>query len=108
MANSFCVYVYVCVYVCSSLVRFFVIQVSFEKLKSNYNQTWVSDVIGVPSYVKEVRGHIPRWRVIWGQVSWKMYNLYDLLWKVEVQLQLNLICRCDMLTYYSVSEWGLV
>ena len=35
--------------VCSSLVRFFVILVSFEKLKSDYNQTWVNDAIGIPS-----------------------------------------------------------
>ena len=40
-----------CVFVCSSLVRFFVIWVSFEKLKSDDNQTSVKDVIGVPSYV---------------------------------------------------------
>ena len=26
----------------------------------------------VPSYVNEVKGHIPRSRVIWGQVTWKM------------------------------------
>ena len=26
-------------------------RVSFEKLKSDYNQTWVEDAIGVPSYV---------------------------------------------------------
>ena len=31
------------VYVCSSLVRFSLIWVSFEKLKSDYNQTWVKD-----------------------------------------------------------------
>ena len=38
--------------------------VSFEKLMSNYNQTWVKDVIGVPSYVNEVKGHVPRSRII--------------------------------------------
>ena len=26
----------------------------------------------VPSYVNEVKGHVPRSRVIWGQVRWKM------------------------------------
>ena len=31
-----------------------------QKLKSDYNQTWVKDAIGVPSYVDEVRGHVPR------------------------------------------------
>ena len=33
----------------------FVIWVSFEKLKSDYNQTWFKDAIGVPSYVNEVK-----------------------------------------------------
>ena len=32
--------------------------VSFEKLKSDYNHTWVKDAIGVPSYVNEVKGHV--------------------------------------------------
>ena len=35
-----------------------------EKLKSDYNQTWVKDAIGVPSYVYVVKGHLPRSRVI--------------------------------------------
>ena len=43
---------------------FIILGVSFEKLKCDYNQTWVKDGIGVPSYVNEVRGHIPRSRVI--------------------------------------------
>ena len=30
----------------------FVIWVSFEKLESDYSQTWIKDAIGVPSYVK--------------------------------------------------------
>ena len=33
-------------------------------------QTWVKDAIGVPSYVNEVKGHIPRSRVIWGGKYW--------------------------------------
>ena len=32
--------------------------VCFEKLKSDYNQTWVKDAIGVPSYVNEVKGNV--------------------------------------------------
>ena len=36
---------------------FFFNWVSFENVKSYGNQTWVKDVIGVPSYVNEVRGH---------------------------------------------------
>ena len=47
----------------------FVIWVSFEKLKSDWNQPWVKDAIGVLLYVNEVRGHVPRSRVIWGQVK---------------------------------------
>ena len=29
-------------------------------------------------------------------------------WKVEVQLQQNLICRCNLWTSYLMSGWGLV
>ena len=36
------------------------------------NQTWVKDAIGVPLYVNKVKGHVPRSRVIWGQLRWKM------------------------------------
>ena len=36
----------------------FVIWVSFEKLKSDWNQTWVKDAMGVPLYVNEVKGHV--------------------------------------------------
>ena len=32
--------------------------------KSNWHQTWVKDAKGVPLYVNEVRGHVPRSRVI--------------------------------------------
>ena len=42
----------------------FVIWVSFEKLQSDWNQTWVKDAMGVPLYVNEVKGHVPRSRVI--------------------------------------------
>ena len=36
----------------------FVSRVSLENLKSHDKQTWVKDVIGVLSYVNEVRGHV--------------------------------------------------
>ena len=42
------------------------------------------------SYVYEVKGHV---------------NLFS---SVQVQLQLNLICRCNIITSYLVSGWGLV
>ena len=41
---------------------------SFEKLKSDWNQTWFIDIIWELSYVHAVKGHIPRWKVIGGQV----------------------------------------
>ena len=76
LAKSFCVSM--CMYSVQlhrmfQLDLVFIIRVSFEKLKSNYKQTWVKDAIGVPSYVvDEVKGHIPRSRVIWGHVRWKI------------------------------------
>ena len=30
----------------------------FEKLKSDWNQTWFNDIIWEPSYVHAVKGHI--------------------------------------------------
>ena len=53
--NKFLLCVCVCICVCSNLVRFFFILVSFEKLKSDNNQTWVKDAIGVPS--RDQRSH---------------------------------------------------
>ena len=41
----------------------FVIWVSFEKLKSDWNQTWVKNATGAPLYVNEVKGHVLRSRV---------------------------------------------
>ena len=44
------------------------------ELKSNYNQTWVKDAEGIPSYVNEVKGHLELFYVsshdIGVQVSW--------------------------------------
>ena len=34
--------------------------VSFEYLKYDWSQTWVKDAVGVPLYVNEVKGHVPR------------------------------------------------
>ena len=59
----------------------------------------------IPLYVNEVKGHVPRSRVIWGQVKKCKICIFC---KVEVQLQPNLICRCNMWTSYSVSGKGLV
>ena len=42
----------------------FVICVSFEKLESDWNQTYVKDAIGVSFYVNEVKGNVPRSMVI--------------------------------------------
>ena len=40
----------------------------FEKLKSNWNQTWFIDTMWDPLYVHAVKGHISRLKVISGQV----------------------------------------
>ena len=37
---------------------------SFEKLKSDFNQTWFIDIMCEPSYVHEARCHILRSKVI--------------------------------------------
>ena len=42
---------------CSSSGYVFVIQVSFEKLKFDRNQTCVKGAMEVPSYVNQVKGH---------------------------------------------------
>ena len=113
--------------------------------------------MGVPLYFNEVKGYVPRPRIIWSQIRWK-YKIC-IFWKiwspittkhdlyvnatcepltrqvgqvyivkfsvqsyiyvsfydtgvscklVEVHLQPNLICRCNMWTPYSVNGWGLV
>ena len=46
----------VCMSVCSSLVRFW-LWLSFEKLKSDHNQTWIKDAREVPS--RDVTGIKP-------------------------------------------------
>ena len=46
-----------------------------EKLKSDWNQTWFIGIIWEPSYVRAVKGHIPRSKVIWGQVVWYGKNV---------------------------------
>ena len=43
-----CMYVCMYVYVCSSLVRFLLFGSPLKSFKSDYNQTWVKDAIGVP------------------------------------------------------------
>ena len=37
---------------------------SFEKLESDLNQTWFIDIIWKPSYVRAVKGHKSRTKVI--------------------------------------------
>ena len=66
---------------------------SFEKLKSNWNQTRFICIMWEPSYVHTVRGHVPRSKVIWGQVvRWaenvKMVSFEKLTWtKLGVLIQ---------------------
>ena len=46
---------------------------SFEKLKSDWNQTWVIDATWEPSLVDKIKSYISRSKVIWGQiVRWEM------------------------------------
>ena len=56
---------YVCVYVCSTLVRFSMFGSPLKSWESDYNQTLVKDATGVPSNVNSVKGQIPRSRIIW-------------------------------------------
>ena len=62
-----------------------VIWVSFEKLKSDWNQTWFMDIKWEPSYVDEVKVTLGQrssevWKKGW---KWKI----TLIWKVEVWLE---------------------
>ena len=52
----------------------------------DFNQSWVIDATWKPSFVDEVRGHISRSKVIWGQYV-KCEN--GLIWKVEVWFDPN-------------------
>ena len=88
----------------------FVIWVSFEKLKSDWNQTWVNDAMGFLCML------IMRAKIMyqgWGSSEVKSggkckIGITFCCWKDEVQLQPNLSCRCNMWTSYSVSGWDLV
>ena len=50
----------------SSLARSSLFRFPLKSWKSDYNQTWIKDEIGAPSYVNEVKCHVPRSRVICG------------------------------------------
>ena len=43
---------------------FSLFQCPLKSWKSDWNQTWVEAAVGVPLYVNEVKGHVPRSRVI--------------------------------------------
>ena len=47
---------------------------SFEKLKSDWNQTWFMDTIWDPLFVHAVEGHVPRLKGHRGQDLPKMKN----------------------------------
>ena len=86
----------------------FVIWVSFEKLKSDWDQTWFMDIKWEPSLCWWSQGHILRSKVIWGQVGRKVKNekfvVLGLLWKVEVRLEPNLVYGYKMGTF--ICWWG--
>ena len=72
-----------------------IIWVCFEKLKSNWNQTWVKDAIGVSLYVNEVKFHVHQ---VQGSSEVRLGGkckicIFVLKSQVDVQLQPNLIYR---------------
>ena len=78
----------------------------FKKLKSEWNQTCIKDAVGVPLNVNEAKVMYQGQGSSEVKLGGKCKIVY-FFWKVEVQLQPNLICRCNMWISYSVSEWGL-
>ena len=72
------------------------------KLKSYWNQTWFIDIMWEPSYTHEVKCHITRSKVTWGQVvRLKIWNC--LTWKDKVWLEPNLVYGCTMGTF--ICSW---
>ena len=47
----------------------------FHMLLMDFNQSWVIDATWEPSFVDDVKGHISRSNVIWGQVVRKAENV---------------------------------
>ena len=82
-----CMYAYVCVMYVPFRLGFQLFSSPLKSLspvgtklggRCNRNQIWEKDATRVPLYVIEVKDHMPRPKVIWGQVRQKMYNSYDL------------------------------
>ena len=64
----------------------------FEKLKSDWNQTWCIDTLWDPLNVHVVKGHISRSKVIRGQVvRWAENVKFTSFEKLEVRLEPNLV-----------------
>ena len=85
----------------------FVISISFEKLKSDRNQTWVNDAIGflgmsMRSKVIYQSHESPEVKLGGKCKSWFFFCFEKL------KSNYNQICRCKMWTFHSVSGWGLV
>ena len=56
----------------------------FEKLKPDWNQTWIIAAIWQPPYVDEVKGHIPRSKVTSGQLlRYIDYSYVNVLMPIE-------------------------
>ena len=65
---------------------------SFEKLRTDWNQTWFIDTIWDPLYVHAFKGHAPRSKVIRCQVvRWAQNVKFTSFEKLEVQLEPNLV-----------------
>ena len=64
---------------------------SFAKLKSDWNQTWVIGATWAPSLVDEVKDHISRSRIIYGQAGTKL-GLWIKHETLSMFMQSNVIC----------------
>ena len=77
--------------------------VSFEKLKSDWSQTWFIDTIWGPLYVHAVKGQIPRSKVIRGQVVRWVQNVKFTSFE-KLKSNWNLTCFIDIGTF--TCSWG--
>ena len=78
---------------------------SLEKFKSYWSQTWFIDTIWDPLYVYVVKGHIPRSKVVRGQVGrWAQNVKFTSFEKLEVRLEPNLVYWYNVGTFTCL--WG--
>ena len=69
----------------------------FEKIKSDWNQTWFIDIIWDPLFFHVVKGHIPRLKVMKGQVvRWVQNVKITSFERLGVHLEPNLVYGCNV------------